>query len=498
MSTMFDKVLAYQFIKKLTTPFTSWPAYSMHLIDAKGNFLKDKSKFTSQEANAMGYFDILILNIKKLLAKIPAGGSRLGTIAATIYLLRTPVVKESVISEEDMENDLIEIMESLKLVYEDGAVAVNSAGSGSIAGVGQPPGSYKGLPAVGKGPMARYKKANRDSEGPILSNIQRRLKVSEGSEVGIKTEYDDGGPDYAKKNTQMSKKVYKSYVTFIKKAKKPIDEDLNDVVGKFPGNTTSSTKGFSQDVLVQNPVVKQKKNLKTFEASTLEYHDTLNPKIWDDRKLKPEIRGKLLQIAEAWREFAKIRPDTVVNIILTGGNANYNYTSQSDLDLHLIIDRGNFNNTSIDRAFVDEYLQDKKILWTLTHGDINIYGYPVELYAQDLQDEPHYGQGVYSVSGDYWMREPEYLSLDFESDPNLQDKVDFYKDMIDKMIDQQADSDAIDTLKNRIKTMRGDSIAQGGEFAFGNLVFKELRNSGYLDKLSDYDKSRKDKALSLE
>ena len=46
--------------------------------------------------------------------------------------------------------------------------------------------------------------------------------------------------------------------------------------------------------------------------------------------------------------------------------------------------------------------------------------------------------------------------------------------------------------------MRGDSIAQGGEFAFGNLVFKELRNAGYLDKLSDYDKSRKDKALSLE
>ena len=69
--------------------------------------------------------------------------------------------------------------------------------------------------------------------------------------------------------------------------------------------------------------------------------------------------------------------------------------------------------------------------------------------------------------------------------------------MIDKLIDQQADSDAIDTLKDRIKSMRGDSIAQGGEFAFGNLVFKELRNSGYLDKLSDYDKTRKDKALSL-
>ena len=213
--------------------------------------------------------------------------------------------------------------------------------------------------------------------------------------------------------------------------------------------------------------------------------------------LKSEVRGKLLQIADTWRDFAKIHPDTITDIILTGGNANYNYTPQSDLDLHLIINRGEFNGSMIDRAFVDEYLQDKKILWTLTHSGINIYGYPVELYAQDINDQPHSGQGVYSVMHDHWIQEPEYLNLNFESDPNLQDKVDFYKDMIDKLIDQQADSDSIDTLKERIKSMRGDSIAQGGEFAFGNLVFKELRNAGYLDKLSDYDKSRKDKALSL-
>jgi hypothetical protein len=46
--------------------------------------------------------------------------------------------------------------------------------------------------------------------------------------------------------------------------------------------------------------------------------------------------------------------------------------------------------------------------------------------------------------------------------------------------------------------MRGDSIAQGGEFGLGNLVFKELRNSGYIDKMSAYVKSDLDKTLSLE
>jgi hypothetical protein len=52
-------------------------------------------------------------------------------------------------------------------------------------------------------------------------------------------------------------------------------------------------------------------------------------------------------------------------------------------------------------------------------------------------------------------------------------------------------------IKQKIKKMRGDSIAKSGEFAFGNLVFKELRNQGYLDKMDTYQKSNQDKALSL-
>ena len=43
-------------------------------------------------------------------------------------------------------------------------------------------------------------------------------------------------------------------------------------------------------------------------------------------------------IAEKWAKFSKIPPKAVEDVVLTGGNANYNYTSQSDLDLHLILD----------------------------------------------------------------------------------------------------------------------------------------------------------------
>ena len=52
-----DTVLTYQFIKKLTTPFNQLPAYRLHLIDEKGNFLKARNQFTNQEKNACGLFD---------------------------------------------------------------------------------------------------------------------------------------------------------------------------------------------------------------------------------------------------------------------------------------------------------------------------------------------------------------------------------------------------------------------------------------------------------
>jgi hypothetical protein len=107
------------------------------------------------------------------------------------------------------------------------------------------------------------------------------------------------------------------------------------------------------------------------------------------------------------------------------------------------------------------------------------------------------GQGVYDVSNDEWIQAPVNLQLDFNSDPLLQKKVEYYKQMIDKLIVDKADSDTMDKVKDKIRGMRGAAIEKGGEFSFENLVFKELRNLGYLDKMDEYEKEMKDKDLSL-
>ena len=87
--------------------------------------------------------------------------------------------------------------------------------------------------------------------------------------------------------------------------------------------------------------------------------------------------------------------------------------------------------------------------------------------------------------------------MDF-SDPLLKQKVRDMMERIDDLIDTQADDiTVLNKLKEKIRTMRGSAIQRGGEFALENLVFKELRNRGDLDKLSKYIRTIEDKNLSL-
>jgi hypothetical protein len=235
-----------------------------------------------------------------------------------------------------------------------------------------------------------------------------------------------------------------------------------------------------------------KKLLQTIQESTLEYHDTLNPDLWENDTLKTEVVNKLMMIAHTWATFAKIPPDAIKDVILVGGNANYNYTSFSDVDLHLVVDTEKIANCP---EVLEDYFRGKKQLWALVH-DIKIYGHPVELYAQDIKTPYTKGQGVYSIQNDKWIVKPEKQKVNLQ-DPSIQRKVDQYTQMIDTLIDSSAEDEAFEKLKEKIRNMRASALKRGGELSIENLVFKELRNQGHLDRLSEYLRSNQDKRLSL-
>lgn len=236
-------------------------------------------------------------------------------------------------------------------------------------------------------------------------------------------------------------------------------------------------------------------NLESFleQKLTFEYHDKLNPKIWTGDKLKSEIKIKLIRIGQAWAKFANIPTSAIKDMIIVGGNANYNYTEYSDLDLHLVVDRNKLPDCP---DLIDDYLRDKKQLWALTHN-IKIYGHDVELYAEEEGLERPTNQGVYSVKYNKWLVKPSHKTPEVDK-RLLKRKTRDIMDKIDMFIQSKSNDVAeMSKLKEKFRTMRSVGIRKGGEFSLENLVFKELRNNGYLNKFSQYITSRKVKELSL-
>jgi hypothetical protein len=227
--------------------------------------------------------------------------------------------------------------------------------------------------------------------------------------------------------------------------------------------------------------------LEEFSAK-LEYHNVLNKSLYDKYTLKSQVKDKLIQIANLFRDDCNISTELVIDYYLVGGNANYNYTHQSDIDIHIIIDFNKINSGTIDLV---DYFKSKKELWADNHT-ITIAGYNVELYVQDINATMPINQGCYSLVQDKFIITPKKVKVDYD-DPKLQEKVEsfIYK------IDNANTILVLSHIKEKLKNLRTIGLHKGGEFSTENLVFKSLRNLGYIEKLQYKYKTLRDKKLSL-
>lgn len=225
---------------------------------------------------------------------------------------------------------------------------------------------------------------------------------------------------------------------------------------------------------------------------TLLYHEELNPVLWDDFNLKSSIRTKLLAIANEWIKSADIPQAAIHDIIMGGGNCNFNYTQFSDIDVHIVVDK---SKMSPDQKLLDAYLMLKKSEWASKHRAITIKGYSVELYAQDISETYPQGEGVFSLARNEWIQKPVNLHLNFSNDKKLQDKADHWEAVIDKMIADDVSIEKLYAMKQKFHNMRVQGLVNG-EFGFENLLFKELRNRGVFNKMNDFILSKYDRSLS--
>ncbi len=237
------------------------------------------------------------------------------------------------------------------------------------------------------------------------------------------------------------------------------------------------------------------------DLSTLSKKNSLNPNIWDGMKLNPKIRLKLLDIADDFWEFVDVKWVDPISIILTGSICNFNWSDASDIDLHLVVD---YSEVDEKTEFVKQFFDMKKNEWNENHSFLEIMGFNVELYVQDSNADLA-SQGVYDLEENKWISEPSMPQGNFaeEHENTISDLAARIMTLIDELENEIAI--AKDTYKSRyfgelasefvshIHKMRHDSLEKQGEDSIGNMVYKVLRRSGYIDKIYDaiylaYDK----------
>ena len=225
-------------------------------------------------------------------------------------------------------------------------------------------------------------------------------------------------------------------------------------------------------------------------ADAVKFHNKLNPKLWGkDEHLLPEVRNKLLEIAEEFKEYLGVLDLNIVDITISGSNAAFSYTPHSDIDLHLVVQKPTGSNEVYQELF-----NAKKYAFNDMH-DIRIRGADVELYVQDA-DATHVSLGQYSIKNGAWIQVPKRKRAKIDQSV-VQHK---YQDLVARIDSalKSNDADHIAALITKIKTMRQTGLDQHGEFGPENLAFKILRKQGYIQKLYDTQAAARDRELSLQ
>jgi predicted nucleotidyltransferase len=231
--------------------------------------------------------------------------------------------------------------------------------------------------------------------------------------------------------------------------------------------------------------------LESFKLSdAVAFHQELNPKLWDNEKLDPEVRDQLLLIAEDFVEYLGISNLNVRDVTISGSNAAYSYTPHSDLDLHVLVDFNELPNNEV----YQELFTAKKTLYNDAH-DITVREVPVELYVQDTNN-PVQSLGEYSIVQDKWIRIPKKRRANFDQAAT---KLKYEKlgELIELALASKDSKRVNDTIA-LVKRYRKSGLDKAGEFGPENLAYKAVRKQGLVQALHDLKVQLHTEKLSIE
>tara|TARA_R110002073_G_scaffold46993_1_gene127821 strand:+ start:489 stop:2903 length:2415 start_codon:yes stop_codon:yes gene_type:complete len=264
----------------------------------------------------------------------------------------------------------------------------------------------------------------------------------------------------------------------------------------LPAALTTNEKMEVYNIL--KPAEKLNEDIPSEVINSFNIQDTLVTDVWENNKLKPEIREKLLTIAQDFFDSLELPEGTVLkDIKLTGSLANYNWSKFSDVDLHLVLD---YSQIADNEEFARDYFLAKKSIWNQTH-DIDMFGYPVEVYVEDENDD-HTASGLYSILNDKWINEPVLNKIVIDKE-DIKSKAEGYLTQLPQIEalfnngEYQKVIDSVDSIKEKLRNMRSSGLLKGGEYSVENLAFKVLRRTDFVEQLNNLKTKSYDSMMSV-
>lgn len=223
-------------------------------------------------------------------------------------------------------------------------------------------------------------------------------------------------------------------------------------------------------------------------------HDTLNPVLWDGDVLKRGLREKFLNVIKYYVPFLDLPENIKVDdVVLVGSNANYNWTENSDVDLHVVFDYAQLKSES---SLVFKYMIMKKNVWGQKYP-LKIGGMPLELFAQNSEDELA-SSGVYSVLHNKWIKKPEYENIIID-DSLINIKAEAVKSELNQVDPDDPDfTERVESIVTRLYALRKSGLEDGGEYSIENLAFKQLRSDGVINKVKEMVDAAKMKKMDIK
>lgn len=272
----------------------------------------------------------------------------------------------------------------------------------------------------------------------------------------------------------------------------------NDIYSTVAGHKNLSS-GAPYNVKTKRAGTDRLRFEEEVDPASFEKQPTLNQKFWKDggSRLCKKVARRLTRIAEDFIEGLEV-PVEIEDIRFTGSLANYNWSKYSDIDLHIVVD---FSKIDEDADLVKSFFDSSRMRWNDIH-EIKIYGYEVEVYVENVGDV-HKSSGIYSITNDSWVIEPDPTSVDIDVSlaRKKSDDIETQVNLINHIMNDnkyETALRAIERVKEKIRRMRKaglDSPKQ--EFSPENIAFKILRREDVLQKLSDMKYNAYDRLMSI-